>query len=178
MSRRVSISQLQNASRSVEALRALFDQPKAQATLPAPEPFDLTTLSVMQQAALIQLTETHVKRALVGRLLEDAQDKPQSEDYRALVELGLAERREADRWHHLTRAGIEPAKRLTQQLCIQFNVHVLIEGGDGGWQVHYACPCGFSTMVRRSTTARGNRQDAQGLKTLFAAMKPVEKVEG
>lgn len=132
---RVSIMQLQNSGRSIEAMRALFDAPTVQASLPAPEPFDASTLTTMQQAALIQLTETHVKRALVAKLLEDAQDKPQAEDYRALVDLGLAERRESDRWHHLTRAGIEPAKKLTQKLCIKFNLHTLIEAGPSGWQV-------------------------------------------
>ena len=183
---RVSLSQLQNANRSIQAMRAMFDQPNAAPALPAPAAFDAFTLPLMQQAALIQLTETHVKRALIARLLEDAQDKPQAEDYRALVDLGLAERREADRWHHLTRAGVEPAKILTQKLCLRFNVHMLTEGGDSGWQVRYACPCGFSTMVRRSRTAWGNAatQHAASVRTkigignLVQALKPPGMTEG
>ncbi len=186
MSRRVSLSSLQNANRSAEALKAMFEPVSAVPSLPAPPPFDAATLPANQQAALIYLTEGHVKRALVSKLMEHSQDFLHDADFAPLRELGLAEKPEGYRLNKLTDAGRASAKLLTQKLCIQFNIHMLIEGGDCGWQVRYSCPCGFSTMVRRSRTAYGNAsvQHATHVRTqiavgnLVASLRPPQRAEG
>lgn len=121
-----------------------------------PAPFDATALPPMQQAALLTMHESVVKRALIARLLEDAQSRPDAPDYAALCERGLAERKHGYRFRTLTDEGRASVKEMQRKLCMRFGIHLLSEGGRRGWQVHYSCPCGFSTLVRASTTARGN----------------------
>lgn len=185
---RVSIMQLQNSIRSIEAMRLACPDPEAPRVEAPPSlpPFDASTLPERQQAALIFLTESHVKRSIVGKLLEDSQEFLRDADFAPLRELGLAEKPEGYRLNKITRDGNVSAKALTKALCIKHNIHLLTEGGPSGWQVRFSCPCGFSTMVRRSHTARSNAtiqhanhvRTSQGIKSLFDAMQPPARAEG
>lgn len=114
-------------------------------------PIDPLTLPVMQQAALLSMRESVVRRAVVRDLLEHAQDKPGHPDYQALADLGLCERNPGKRYHDLTTEGRTAARDLEQKLCQQFDIHLMIDAGSSGeWQQRYACPCGqWSTLVRR-----------------------------
>ncbi len=124
---------------------------------PAAEPVDpFADFSVLHKAALLTMHESAVKRALVARLLIDSQERPLMPEYRFLVAQGLAHRRLNDKWHHLTPRGVTLAKELEKTLCQEFNIHLLLRGGDVGWQTVFRCPCGWSTRVRRSPTAPGN----------------------
>ncbi len=140
-------------------LRARIDDvPKAEASLvPALPPIDVMALSHMQQAALMQMTDSHVRRALVARLLEDSQDRPGMPEYRDLRRLGLATWNDGKRLHDLTEAGIVAGKLLQQKLCQQFDIHLLVpHESKSGWETRFSCPCGFSCNVRRSPTAPGS----------------------
>lgn len=129
-----------------------------EATLRAAAPLDLTTLPVMQQAAVIMMMETHVKRTIYARLLEEAQDKPQIHDYHALVELGLASKSPSSKWHALTYEGRRAAFRLAQKLCAQFNIHLLREGIDTRYEVNWHCCCGWSVQTRKGDFTNSNAQ--------------------
>lgn len=145
---------------SVSDLDAWREQEEA-ASLPPIEEFEPLSLPVMQQAALMQMHESHVSRAIKARLLEDSQDGPHNSDYQALVDLGFAARRHAERWHHLTTEGAIVARKLEQKLCGRFNIHILQDrGASGSWQQRFGCPCGWSTLVRRSSTAPANAASA------------------
>lgn len=186
MSRGVSLSQLQNANRSVEALRQLFDTGPKQPRLPLPPSFDPLTLSLMQQAAMMQMHESHFARAVVHRLLEDAQDRPQLQDYKALVNLGFARKGAAEKWHKLTAGGAVIARELEQRLCKQFDIHAMLGPFGSGPTVSFSCPCGWRTSVRNSTTAPGNARPswhrhhatAKGMQKLVVALKPPMRAEG
>lgn len=189
MSRRVSLLQMKAACNSVETLRAMFPDPNA----PKPAPiklaptFDASTLPVLQQAALVTMMESHVKRTIVFKLLEDSQDRPHLPDYAELVKAGLAEHSIGKRFHDLTMQGRFAARALEQKLCQQFQIHLMIDAGQVGWEQRYTCPCGqWSTMVRRSTTADRNARSqfnrhvasAEGMSKLFVALKPLGMMEG
>lgn len=154
---------------------------RLQPALPLPPPFDPMTLPERSQAALIFLTVSPVKMALVQRLLVDSKDHLIGEDYRPLREHGLAEYKTGKRLHDLTPKGIAVAKDLQHILCQQFDIHLLLESpANLGWQTQFECPCGWTTLVRRSTTAPSNARSRfnqyhatfQGMSKLVAALKP------
>lgn len=155
----------------------------AQRDLPyqfAPEPRDLDHLSLMQKAAAIGMTEDHVKRTIVARLLEHAQDKPQSAEYAALVEMGLCEKPDGKRWHQLTYEGRVSAARLSTKLCREFGIHLMREGAAGRYDVNFHCCCGWSTSVRKGSFTQSNAQGrfsqhvitSKATGELIEAMKP------
>lgn len=124
---------------------------------PAISDIDPLTLSTLQQAALLQMHESPVKRAVINKLCEDAQARPSFADYAALVELGLCERNAGKRFHDLTSAGRIAVNTLEKKLCGKFSIHVLMERGRAnGFTARFFCPCGWSVEVRNSTTAPGN----------------------
>ncbi len=151
----MSISRVQ----LLNELRARIDDvPKVEVSLvPALPPIHVMALSPMQQAALMQMTDSHVRRALVARLLEDSQDRPGMPEYRDLRRLGLAKWSEGKKLHDLTDAGIVAGRTLTEKLCQTYDIHLLVPNQTrDGWEVRYSCPCGFHCNVRRSPTAPGN----------------------
>lgn len=175
-----------SASRSISAMQLLFPDPDAPKPNPV-APLDPMTLPALQQAALLQMHESHVKRMLTGIVLEDCQDKPGHPDYAALASMGLCDRNEGKRYHDLTVAGIVAAKTLERSLCKQHGIHLLLGPfGGGGPTVSYRCPCGWSTQVRNSTTAPNNGRarwnahvsTAQGMSKLVVALKPPQMAEG
>lgn len=123
-------------------------------------PFDLNALPLMQQVALINCTESRVRRTLTQRMLADAQCKPTWQDYSRLVEKGLAVRRLRDGYHNLTPEGRSIAAMIIPQLCLLHDVHLLTESSHDRWQTNYRCVCGFMGSVRRSSTAPGNANRA------------------
>lgn len=185
---RVSILQLKGAINSVEALRAMFPDPSAPKPIPGPKQItpDASLLPTMQQAAIVTMMVSQVKTALTKRLLVDAQDIPRGPDYRALVELGLAEHKIGKRTHDLTMQGRFAARALEQKLCQQHSIHLMIDAGQAGWEQRYCCPCGWRTRVRRSTTSDRNARiqfnrhvsTAAGMSKLFVALKPPARAEG
>lgn len=182
---RVSHSQLQNSSRSIEALRMYFD-PRPRPRLPLPPPFDPTTLPLMQQAAMMQMHESHFARAVLRRLLADSQDKPQLPDYKELVNLGFARKGAQEKWHKLTAGGAVIARELERKLCQQLDIHAMLGPVGEGPTVSFSCPCGWRTSVRNSHTAPGNARaswnkhhaTAAGMQKLVAALRPPLFVEG
>lgn len=141
----------------------------------------LRDLTVIQQAALVQMRESQVKRAVVARLLEECQDKPRVSDYEALVTMGLAEKGAADKWHKLTYQGRRISGHLEARLCARFQIHLLAESGSDRFNVSFRCCCGWKTQVPkqspsvwRNARARFARHEgtAEGIRELRAAMKP------
>jgi hypothetical protein len=117
----------------------------------------IQALPTMQQAALLTLHESVVRRTVVRRLLEDAQDIPRAPDYRILARLGLALYHTGKRRHDLTDEGRIAAVMLERVLCQRFGIHLMSDAGSVGSQQKYVCCCGqWSTTVRRSGTAYGN----------------------
>lgn len=146
--------------------------------------YNTSTLPTFSQAALLTMHESQVKRALIARLLAAWNGAmPRRNDFRILVERGLAEYKHGKRLHDLTPQGIIAVKKLEQQLCARFNIHELIEGPRRGWEQTYRCTCGKSYAVRASTTSFANvraqwaREHATeaGITKLYDAMAPVAK---
>jgi hypothetical protein len=138
----------------------LHRKPEPVAAYVPPPAFDLTSLPLMQQVALINCTESHVRRTLTQRMLSDGQCKPTWQDYARLVEKGLAVRRPRDGYHNLTPEGRSIAAMIIPQLCLLHDVHLITESSHDRWQTNYRCPCGFLGSVRRSNTAPGNANAA------------------
>lgn len=109
--------------------------------------FDPHALQPSLQAALIQMTESHVRRTLVRHLTEDMQCGPSVRTYQELVARGLAELRPGAKWHSLTPAGREHASKLVPWLCRYYDIHLLQEGGSIRYAVVFKCPCGWRTEV-------------------------------
>ncbi len=151
-----------------------------------PPPFDPMTLPLMQQAALMQMHESHFSRTVVRRLLEDTQDKPQLQDYKALVNLGFARKGAAEKWHKLTAGGSVIARELEKRLCQQLDIHAMMGPFGSGQYVSFSCPCGWRTSVKNSHTAPSNARaswhrhhaTAEGMQKLVVALKPPRAAEG
>jgi hypothetical protein len=149
---------------------------------------DASGLPLVQQAALIQMTTSHVKNALVKRLLIEAGVHRFSiNHFNDLVTHGFAKRNIGKRDHDLTPLGLTAAKKLEQQICQRYSIHLLIDAGQAGWEQRYTCPCGqWSTRVRRSITSDSNAatqfnrhiRTVEGMSKLVAALKPPQMVEG
>lgn len=161
------------------AMRAAMND--AATDLCSDEEHMLRGLPVLMQAALIQMRESWVKRAVVARLLEESQDKPHVADYEALVRLGLAEKNEADKWHRLTYLGRRIAGHLEQRLCKQFQIHLLQEAGADRFDVRFRCCCGWKTAVPKQSPsvwknarARFTRHEAsvEGIDNLTRSLRP------
>lgn len=162
---------------------------EAEALLPkvqeAPK-FDPMTLEPRQQAALISLMVSHVRTALMQRLLEDSQDPLIGADYRPLRDLGLAEYKEGKRLHDLTMTGRFAAPALEEQLCQKLDVHLMLGPFGTAHTVSYNCPCGWRASVRNSHTAPGNARasfnrhhaTAAGMSKLVASLRPPTRAEG
>lgn len=146
------------ATRSVMADAAKVEASLVPMQAPEPvRPFDALALPALMQAAMLMMHESQVKRSLIAKLLEDSQDTPSSLDFRNLRNLGLCEWKVGKRLHDLTAIGIASVKELERKLCIKLDVHCMTERGrSGSFEVRFACPCGFSTLVRASGTAPGN----------------------
>ena len=142
----------------MNSLRARIDNPPPLVEAPQVAPaIDVMVLSNMQKAALMTMMESHVKNALIARLLEDSQDRPGMPEYRDLRRIGFAEWKSGKRLHDLTEVGRLAGRTLQENLCKQFDVHLLVpHQARTGWEVRFSCPCGFSCNVRRSPTAPGN----------------------
>lgn len=85
-----------------------------------PQAFDPSSLTPMQQAALLFMHESPVKRALYRILTEH--ETPTRDDYLDLADRGLARKRINERWHILTTEGTCAAFRLEALLCDQFKI--------------------------------------------------------
>lgn len=183
---RLRMSELQNANRSVEALRAYFDTGPKQPRLPLPPPFDPMTLSLMQQAAMMLMHESYFNRTVYRRLLEDSQDKPALQDFKTLVNLGFAKKRASEKWHNLTAGGAVIARELEKRLCQSLDIHAMLGPFGSGETVSFSCPCGWRTSVRNSGSAPGNARasfhrhhaTAEGMRKLVVALKPPARAEG
>ncbi len=164
----------------------LDEAAKLQPVQPLPPAIDASLLTSMQQAALLTMTESHVKRAVIARLLEDAQDAPAMPDYRALSRLGLARYSGGKRLHELTAEGRIAARDLERKLCGQFDIHLMLGPMGAGPEVSFSCPCGWRVSVRNSHTAPGNARvsfnrhhaTAAGMSKLVVALKPLVRMEG
>lgn len=147
---------------------------------PVRAPVDPMRLPTLQQAALLQMHESHVKRHVIRELLEDSQDKPGHHDFAALASLGLCDRNLGKRYHDLTAEGRIAAKALEKALCTQFDIHLMLGPKGTGPEVSFSCPCGWRVNVRNSHTAPGNARSsfnrhhrtAGGMQKLFVALKP------
>lgn len=129
----------------------------ARGEIPEYVPEPLPDLSLMQQIALIQMSESHVKRALLSRMGEDAQARPDWHDYRQLVERGLAFKRPNDKWHSLTADGAALARKLSPILCQRYGVHLLLELAAHRYDISFRCSCGqWSTSVPKGRATNGN----------------------
>lgn len=133
-----------------------ISKPEPIAEYVPPPPFDLASIPNMQLVALINCTESHVRRTLTQKMLADSQAKPSWRDYAANVERGYAVRRTRDGYHNLTPEGRAIAAMAIPMLCIEHDVHLLTKSSEDRWQSFYKCPCGFMGAVRRSPTAPGN----------------------
>lgn len=112
-------------------------------------PFDPMTLSTMQQAALLQMHESHVKRAVIARILEDSQDRPSMAEYAALRDMKLCELKPGKRFHDLTPMGHVAASTLEKRLCQTLGIHVKLGGDDNlKGSVRYYCSCGQWSIYR------------------------------
>ena len=142
----------------MNSLRARIDNPPPLVEAPQLAPaIDVMALSNMQQAALMTMMVSHVKNALIARLLEDSQDRPGMPEYRDLRRIGFAEWKPGKRLHDLTPVGLLAGRTLQEKLCHQFDIHYLVpHASKSGWETRFSCPCGFSCNVRRSPTAPGN----------------------
>ncbi len=164
---------------AVVELRAK-EQATREPQLPLPPPFDPLTLPLMQQAAVMVMHESHFARIVYRRMLEDSQDKPRLQDFKVLVNLTCARKRAADKWHHLTSAGVLIARELEQQLCRSLDIHAMLGPVGTGHTVEFSCPCGWRTACRNSHTAPGNARaswnrhhaTATGMSKLVIALKP------
>lgn len=141
--------------RSIAELQRKFNQPVFDA-MERREPIDPATLPLLQQAALMQMHESHFSRRVYRALLEDTQDKPSLPDYRALVDMELAQKGPADKWHKLTCDGASAARNLEKHLCRKLDVHAFAGPLGTGHSVWFYCPCGWRVSVRNSPTAFGN----------------------
>lgn len=174
------------ANAAVMTAVAQAAQPAVQQTAPTARSVDPMTLQPRQQAALIFLTESHVKRALVRNLLEDSQDYLSVSDFAPLRDLGFAEWKPGKRLHDLTPAGSAAARELTRGLCVKFDLHDMRGPTGGGYEVHYSCPCGWTAKVRNSHTAHGNASASfnrwhateAGMQKLVANLQPSRAMEG
>lgn len=179
MTSRISLSQLQNSSRSIEAMRQLFPTEPHVALPPVPPP-DISDLTHMQKIALIQMRESHAARAVIASLKAEVQDKPSFLDYRALADRGWCEHRRADGWHHLIGQGIEAARLLERKLCAEFSLHLVAERGGDRFNVGVGCSCGWRTSVRKGRSTQSNINVAinrhlrtvAGVDRLVKALKP------
>lgn len=157
---------------------------------PAP-PFDASTLTALQQAALLSMyDDSHVRRLVVSRLMAESQDRYSIADVVALRDLNLCERPDGYRMHVLTARGIIAAKELLQTFCLLNGVHVLQGGNDstGGFTT-YRCSCGtWSSPVERSIYSHANIQGSfsrhlreakskQTMEIIRTALKPVPRME-
>jgi hypothetical protein len=173
-----------SAQAAVTQLRS-EEQLAKQPRLPLPPPFDPLTLPLMQQAAMMQMHESHFARAVLRRLLVDSQDKPQWSDYKALVNLGFARKGAAEKWHKLTAGGAVIARELEQQLCKSLDIHAMLGPVGTAHTVEFSCPCGWRFATRNSHTAPGNARaswnrhhaTAEGMQKLVAALRPPAKME-
>lgn len=179
MSSRISLSQLQNASRSIEALRALFpDQPAE--PLPPASPPDVSDLTHMQKIALMQMRESHAARAVVAALKAEVQDTARFLDFRALANRGWCKHRRADGLHHLIGDGIEAARLLERKLCAEYGLHLVRESGGDRLNVGLSCSCGWHSYVRKgrstqsgiSRAINGHLATVAGMDRLVKALKP------
>jgi len=161
MPSRISISQLQNASRSIEALRQLFPEVSPPALPPVPPP-DISDLTHMQKIALMQMWESHAARAVIAALKAEVQDKPSFLDYRALADRGWCEHRRADGWHHLIGYGLEAARLLERKLCVEYGLHLTRESGGDRFNVGVSCSCGWHTNVRKGRSTQSGISQAIG----------------
>lgn len=117
---------------------------------------DATLLPLILQAALMQMHESQVNRALVSRLTLEARAKIEAQDYHKLVDLQLAEKRPRERWHTLTVWGRIAVADLEQKLCQRFDIHLFVERqGKLRFDSMFSCPCGWSTTVPRGRSAGG-----------------------
>lgn len=176
-----------SSAASGAVMKSRFDEAAALAPqLPLPPPFDPMSLSLLQQAAMMCMHESHFARAVYRRMLVDSQDKPQLPDYKALVNLGFARKNASDKWHKLTAQGTTIARELEKRLCVDLDIHAMLGPIGGGINVSFSCPCGWKVSVRNSHTARGNASasfarhhaTAEGMKKLVAALKPPQMAEG
>lgn len=166
---------------------ARFQAPLDPSTLPVyREPADPMTLPVLQQAALLSMHESAVRRAVVAKLLaeDDCQDKPSFHDYRALVGLGFCGLSAGKRYHELTVEGLFAARKLEKKLCSRFSIHLLLENSHraSGPTVTFHCCCGWMTVnIRNSHTAPGNARaqfrthlrTVKGINGLAGALQPM-----
>ncbi len=187
MSRRVGNWSLYSGSAQAAVMKMRdAEQLARQPRLPLPPPFDPLTLPLMQQAAMMQMHESHFARAVIRRLLEDAQDKPQLPDYKSLVNRGFARKSAAEKWHRLTAGGVVIARELEQQLCERLDIHAMLGPIGTGHTVEFSCPCGWHFATRNSHTAPGNARaswnrhhaTAEGMQKLVASLRPPRFVEG
>lgn len=189
--RRSSSLRLFNGSMTISGLQKIKDDEAAvdayRRNPPEPAPvFDPLTLTTMQQAALMQMMESHVKRAVIARLLEDSQDRPGASEYCSLVDLGLAELKVGKRYHDVTYDGAAAGRALTQSLCRKFNIHLLIESTAHRLTVMFKCPCGWHTTVDkgRFTNSNANARfqkhiaTAEGMNKLVVALRSPQRVGG
>lgn len=122
------------------------------------------SLPIIQQVAMLTMLDGRVfgdlKFELIGRLSEAVQDRPHVSDYATLIDAGYAERRDGARYHSLTVKGAISAAELVKHLCRHFNIHRQYEKGGNRFNIGYACTCGESFHVRKSSFYRGNAANA------------------
>lgn len=122
--------------------------------------FDFSKLTVLEKAAMISMSsENQWKRALICRLTAIARCRITSQDYRALRKLGWAEFKHGKGLHELTWEGRDAVRELGKQLCVEFNLHMLLERSENNTDKSFYCPCGWTTAVRKSHTSWNNAHE-------------------
>jgi len=154
----MSLSSLQSAGRSIEALNRLFrpESVKSSALAPAKsEP--VIELSELQTVALLRMNRSTLCRGIATHMANECQDKPSVFDYRVLVAHGFSYKPDGERWHSITPKGSLFATDLARAKAKELGIHIMIEGGYVGAQAEYSCTCGkWNVGYRRGQFTSSN----------------------
>lgn len=143
-------------------------------------PFNPLTLTALQQAALLSLfDDTHARRAVVRRLIADANDHVYSAlDFEILKQHDLCERPHGYRFDKITGTGRAAAFTLQKLLCQRYGIHLKSGGNDNcRGLVTYRCSCGLWVgQVERNifASSAGNRAFAIHVREALASKEAMD----